>query len=281
MAENTGRMSAMPKVKIDDVDDMEERLKQRKNEIIRIRDSLACIDWKKIKMSSIGENVLVELMVEVEPNAKIESLNPAASDVVNDHFRGGMHQPIDELLNPKCYGGVAEEEELKADHPQRSVRISTNSVVDIMSKKTEVLLENFHGDLLKLKRRFNWATVLESEDVDGEGKIAETMMIIQQMDDWVSQSIDKIVTYLVSRTQILNQGVDPMQLLMNPTYKDNDALCQAVQLIDCKIGNDLKAIVDTMYVNYDVLQMSLAASKKDILEEEQEEHECLMNQIYS
>ena len=90
MAENTGRMSAMPKVKIDDVDDMDETLKQRKNEIIRIRDSLACIDWKKIKMSSIGENVLVELMVEVEPNAKIESLNPAASDVVNDHFRGGM-----------------------------------------------------------------------------------------------------------------------------------------------------------------------------------------------
>ena len=101
---------------------------------------------------------------------------------------------------------MAEEEELKADHPQRSLRISTNSVVDIMSKKTEVLLENFYGDLLKLKRRFNWATVLESEDVDGEGKIAETMMIIQQMDDWVSQSIDKIVTYLVSRTQILNQG---------------------------------------------------------------------------
>ena len=90
MAENTVRMSAMPKAKFDDVDDMEERLKQRKNEIIRVRDSLAGIDWQKIKMSSIGENVLVELMVEVEPNAKIESLNPAASDVVNDHFRGGM-----------------------------------------------------------------------------------------------------------------------------------------------------------------------------------------------
>ena len=101
---------------------------------------------------------------------------------------------------------MAEEEELKENHPQRSIRISTNCVVDTMSKKTEVLLENFHGDLLKLKRRFNWATVLELEDVDEEGKIAETMMIIQQMDDWVSQSIDKLVTYLVSRTQMLSQG---------------------------------------------------------------------------
>ena len=90
MAENTGRMSAMPKVKIDDVDDIEERLKQRKNEIISVRDSLACIDWHKIKMSSIGENVLVEQMVEVELDPKVESLNPAASDVENDHFRGGM-----------------------------------------------------------------------------------------------------------------------------------------------------------------------------------------------
>ena len=158
MAENTGRMSAMPKVKIDDVDDMEERLKQRKNEIISVRDSLACIDWQKIKMSSVGENVLVEQMVEAQPNCN------------------------------------------------HSVRISTNFEVDIMSKKTEGLLENFHGDLLKLKRRFNWATVLELEDVDEEGKIAETMMIIQQMDDWVSQSIDKLVTYLVSRTQMLSQG---------------------------------------------------------------------------
>jgi len=277
MAENTGRMSAMPKV---DVDDMEESLKQRKNEIISVRDSLAYIDWQKIKMSSVGGNVLVEQMVEVQHNPKMESLNPAASDVENDHFRGGMSQLIDELLD-KCFGGVAEEEELKGNHPQRSVRISTNCVVDIMSKKTEVLLENFHGDLLKLKRRFNWATVLKSEDVDEDGKIAETMMTIQQMDEWVSQSIDKMVKYLVSRTQMLSQGVDPMQLLMNPAYKDNDALCQAVQLIDCKIGNDLKSIVDTLYVNYDVLQMSLAATKKDILEEEQEEHECLMNKIYS
>jgi len=277
MAENTGRMSAMPKV---DVDDMEESLNQRKNEIISVRDSLAYIDWQKIKMSSVGGNVLVEQMVEVQHNPKMESLHPAASDVENDHFRGGMSQLIDELLD-KCFGGVAEEEELKGNHPQRSVRISTNCVVDIMSKKTEVLLENFHGDLLKLKRRFNWATVLKSEDVDEDGKIAETMMTIQQMDEWVSQSIDKMVKYLVSRTQMLSQGVDPMQLLMNPAYKDNDALCQAVQLIDCKIGNDLKSIVDTLYVNYDVLQMSLAATKKDILEEEQEEHECLMNKIYS
>jgi len=281
MAENTVRMSAMPKAKFDDVDDMEERLKQRKNEIIRVRDSLAGIDWQKIKMSSIGENVLVEQMVEVQLNPKLESLNPAASDVDNDHFRGGMHQPTDEFHDLNCPGGVAEEEEWKENYPERSVRISTNFVVDTMTKKTEVLLENFHDDLLKLKRRFNLATVWESEDVDEDGKISGTMMIIQQMDDWVSQSIDKMVKYLVTRTQMLNQGVDPMQLLMNPTYKDNDALCQAVQLIDCKIGNDLKAIVDTMYVNYDVLEVSLAASKEDILEEEQEEHECLMNQIYS
>ena len=75
-----------------------------------------------------------------------------------------------------------------------------------MSKKIEVLLENFHGDLLKLKRRFNWATVLKSEDVDEDGKIAETMMNIQQMDEWVSQSTDKMVKYLVSRTQMLSQG---------------------------------------------------------------------------
>ena len=110
---------------------------------------------------------------------------------------------------------MAEEEELKGNHPQRSVRISTNCVVDIMSKKTEVLLENFHDDLLKLKRRFNLATVWESEDVDEDGKISGTMMIIQQMDDWVSQSIDKIVTYLVSRTQILNQGKNNF---MSATY---------------------------------------------------------------
>ena len=88
-------------------------------------------------------------------------------------------------------------------------------------------------------------------------------------------------TSVIPTVSVMLLGVDPMQLLMNPTYKDNDALCQAVQLIDCKIGNDLKAIVDTMYVNYDVLQMSLAATKEDILEEVQEEHECLMNQIYS